>query len=123
MLNRKIKDKLNDTEEELRWLRGYVIVLENGIEDIRRLINESEGVVGYHLNGNIATWDEVIQDSEFYLAEDFIVEKRKYDTPKEIGHVTTEARNELYIKTYKNLPCTIAYTPVYGGEKYVKVKK
>lgn len=33
--------------------------LKKGIESVRSLINESEGVIGLHLNGDIATWNEL----------------------------------------------------------------
>lgn len=32
--------------------------LRKVLEDLRFIINESHGVVGYHLNGDVATWEE-----------------------------------------------------------------
>ena len=114
----KIKNLLNDTMEELNWWRGYAENLEEAIKEMRALINESEGVVGYHLNKDIATWDSLIIDSLFSLAEDSIQSRKNFTaTP---GHVSTKARKELYVKEYKNMPITIQYTPVYGGIKYVR---
>ena len=39
--------------------------LKNAIEAVNDLIDNSEGVSGLHLNGNIATWDEL--DDEFLI--------------------------------------------------------
>ena len=77
----KIKKKLNDIEEELNWLRGYTESLEAGIEEMRSLINESTGIDGFHLNGDIATWDELLDCSLFEFAEDNIQSKKNFDTP------------------------------------------
>ena len=117
----KIKDILNDTMEELNWWRGYAESLEDGIKEMRALINESSGVAGYHLNNEIATWDELIIDSLFSFAEGNI-QNRKDFTGKS-GRVTAKASKELYIKEYKGMPITVQYTPVYGGIKYIREKR
>ncbi|MRT01925.1 hypothetical protein [Ewingella americana] len=43
------------------------LVAENAIQDfiitaVKDLVRESNGVVGWHLNGDIATWDEVLPE-------------------------------------------------------------
>ena len=106
-------DKLNDTIEELHWWRGYALRLERGIKDVQEIANNSEGVVGYHLNGDIAAWDELLSDSVFDLTVDDIKNR-------ENGHVATELRKTIYLKAYDGLPCTVQYTPVYGGIKYTR---
>ena len=113
----------NDVEEELHWLRGYVNNLEDGLKAMQSIINESVGVAGYHLNGNLATWDELLVDSEFELAEDNMKEKARFYTSQETTRVTAKMRKELYIKIYKDMPCSIQYTPVYGGVKYVRADR
>lgn len=114
----KIKNILTDTMEELNWWRGYAESLEDGIKEMRALINESSGIVGYHLNDEIAKWDELMTDSLFSFAEDNIQSRK--DFTRDPYHVIRKARKELFIKEYKNMPITVQYTPVYGGIKYTK---
>lgn len=114
--------KIHDLEKELNWLRGYTHQLEDGIKDIQAIINESTGVVGYHLNGDIAKWDELLSDSEFEFAEGYMREKKDCEQLQDRDMVITKGEKELYIKTYKNMPCCIQYTPVYGGVKYVRTE-
>ncbi len=56
-----------------------LVVLEAGIRAVRGLMNESEGVIGLHLNGNIATWEELQEGGtyeewliDFNKAEDLV---------------------------------------------------
>ena len=109
------KDEINDLKEELRWWKGYAKNIESGFKEVRALINESDGVVGYHLNSKIATWNELLKDSLFEINETEIDEVNT--------HMTSEQRDVLYIKSYPSLPCTVQYTPVYGGLKYIKDNK
>lgn len=118
MKKKEYADKLNDTEEELHWWRGYAESLETGIKEMRDVMNESHGVDGYHLNGDIATWDELLTDSAFEFAEDNIKSKKEFDT--KTGHVISKMRAVLYIKEYENMPCTVQYDPFYGGIKYIR---
>ena len=39
--------------------------LKRGIRAVRNLMDESDGVAGLHLNGDIATWDELERGGEF----------------------------------------------------------
>ena len=36
-----------------------LIIIKDGLEAVRELINESMGVAGLHLNGDLATWGEL----------------------------------------------------------------
>jgi len=63
----------------------HIIVLKRGIESVRDLIEDSVGVAGLHMNGDIATWNELEEGGRFeeWLmlfndAEDLI--KEIYDT-------------------------------------------
>ncbi len=49
-------------EQQLAELKNRFTILANGILQIRELVNESEGVAGYHLNGDVATWDSLNLD-------------------------------------------------------------
>lgn len=115
-----IKDELNDVKEELLWWKGYAHGIEYCFSYIRDIINESQGVIGYHLNGEIATWDELLKDSMFEIGEGDIKARKSFP---EKQHETSEIRDVFYVKDYKNLPITIQYTPVYGGIKYVRADK
>ena len=42
-----------------------IIILIEGIKAIRELINESDGVAGLHLNGDIALWSELEQGGQY----------------------------------------------------------
>jgi hypothetical protein len=108
----RMNDELNDLKEELQWWKGYAKKIEAGFREVRAIINESNGVVGYHLNGDLATWDELLNDSLFEITETEIDDVN--------SHITTEQREVLYIKSYPHQPCTVQYTPVYGGTKYIK---
>ena len=46
----KGRGKMNDTQSKL----------VAGLKAVASLMSESEGVIGLHLNGNIATWDELL---------------------------------------------------------------
>ena len=114
----ELRDKINDTMEELNWWRGYAENIEIAIEEMQDLMNESTGVAGFHLNGAVAPWDELMNDSVFDMVIKDIKTRKQFKNAW--GHVTTETRNELYIKDYKDLPVTVQYTPVYGGVKYIR---
>jgi len=65
-------------------LHDQIEKLCSGIMSVRALINESEGVAGLHLNGNVALWSELEDDgvdykwlTEFNCAEEFC--KKYYD--------------------------------------------
>lgn len=58
MTHEEINELLKDQHEKITKLR-------KGIEAVRSLIDESEGVAGLHLNGDIASWDELEQGGRF----------------------------------------------------------
>ena len=39
--------------------------LREGVEAVKTLINESYGVAGLHLNGDVAPWDELLEGGKF----------------------------------------------------------
>lgn len=45
-------------QDELAKLRERVKVLEGALDGLLAIIGDSRGVTGYHLNGDIAEWDE-----------------------------------------------------------------
>ncbi|MDC8832823.1 hypothetical protein [Alteromonas gilva] len=42
-------------------LAAKVAELEGELDVFHCIVSESQGVAGYHLNGDIATWDELLQ--------------------------------------------------------------
>lgn len=52
-------------EVNTRLLNGMINTGQQLIEAINNLTSESEGVVGYHLNGEVATWDELLPRGQF----------------------------------------------------------
>ena len=47
-----------DMEQEIDQLKAEKSELLEALEELTSVINESEGVAGYHMNGAVAQWDE-----------------------------------------------------------------
>lgn len=65
---RQCRDGDHVPEEVDRIIKGLcrkVDVLTEGIRAVRTLIDESQGVAGLHLNGDIAPWDELEEDGRY----------------------------------------------------------
>lgn len=46
--------------------------MEEALENLLFIVNDSQGVIGFHLNGEVATWDEFeeeVSDAEQALAK------------------------------------------------------
>ncbi len=54
-----------EQQREIDRLRAENAKLKNGIASVHALINESFGVAGLHLNGDIATWEELRTGGRF----------------------------------------------------------
>ena len=52
-------------KREVRRQSDRIQKLNKAIESVRGLINQSEGVAGLHLNGDIATWEELQRGGRF----------------------------------------------------------
>ena len=57
-----IADHIITLQRQLAAAQERGVVLARGILAVQNLINESRGVDGYHRNGNIAEWDELLDD-------------------------------------------------------------
>lgn len=59
--------------------------LEDLVSDIEALISESEGVVGLHRNGDVATWDELDVTGQYseWLGESYAKAKEAIRKAKE----------------------------------------
>ena len=49
-----------------RCLHKIIDLMKLGLQDVDGLMSESEGVAGLHLNGDIAHWSELENDSWLY---------------------------------------------------------
>jgi hypothetical protein len=62
------------SDSRIKFLMEENARLKNAIEAINELIDQSEGVSGLHLNGNLAPWDELTDNwlNELKIANDWI---------------------------------------------------
>lgn len=58
----QLTTELDSLRQQLSAAQEHNLVLARGILSVQDLINESRGVDGYHRNGNIAEWDELLDD-------------------------------------------------------------
>ncbi|EJD6649747.1 hypothetical protein M0L04_RS24260 [Citrobacter freundii] len=63
--------------------------MQQVIGDVQTLYYESDGIVGYHLNGDIAKWDDVMPDlwSETPATDAFLAEVRAQGVDAAIEHL------------------------------------
>ena len=59
------KKRAIDAERRLAALENMVFLLAKGLVSVKNLIKESSGVSGLHLNGDIASWDELRTGGRF----------------------------------------------------------
>lgn len=64
-----------------------LMALEDLVSDIEALISESEGVVGLHRNGDVATWDELDVTGQYseWLGESYAQAKEVIRRAKDAG--------------------------------------
>jgi len=117
MLKFVTRKEYNDLLRELAHKQQYIEQMEAGFSDLEAIMKESEGISGYHKNGDIFTWDE-LEDSLLGIALIEVKTKQQADV-RRAQPIPFEQHPILYIKTYKHQPCIIAFTPAYGGTKYV----
>ena len=59
----RVSDHMQEGVEPTKYIRADIAELEAELETYRAIRAESDGVVGYHLNGNVATWDELMGET------------------------------------------------------------
>lgn len=64
-LRRQIMSCMVPKNEREHWACRRIEELEKGIDSVLSLINESYGVDGLHLNGDVAVWDELRTGGRF----------------------------------------------------------
>lgn len=53
--NRELRKAVQEKDQELALLRAFR-------DEVVAVIDNSQGVIGWHLNGDIAKWDELLPD-------------------------------------------------------------
>ena len=53
---------LQERDRQYWELKNRFAILAAGIRQVRELVNESDGVSGYHLNGDLASWESLNLD-------------------------------------------------------------
>ncbi|EOF5964916.1 hypothetical protein ACK1FJ_003987 [Salmonella enterica] len=87
LLEQKLTDmavQLANAESKCRELAAENAHMQQVIGDVQTLYYESDGIVGYHLNGDIAKWDDVMPD----------LWSEAPDTDAFLAEVRAQARNE-----------------------------
>lgn len=93
---------------ELEAAQARVVVLTNGINAVSTLINESEGVAGLHLNGDIASWDSLQTGGRF---EDWLLDFDKALT--DTADIVQKVREKRYEECA--VICEKKALVLYGG--------
>jgi hypothetical protein len=62
-------DDSSDIENKAAKLEEENAQLKKALASVITLMNHSEGVAGLHLNGNVATWDELLAGDEAWLTD------------------------------------------------------
>ncbi|WP_407201297.1 hypothetical protein [Citrobacter werkmanii] len=81
--------QLANAESKCRELAAENAHMQQVIGDVQTLYYESDGIVGYHLNGDIAKWDDVMPDlwAETPDTDAFLAEVRASALPVEIAEI------------------------------------
>ena len=82
---------------EVQFARSNALAAENAhmqqvIGEVQILYYETDGIVGYHLNGEVAKWDDVMPDlwAETPATDAFLAEVRAHDINAFIQHHSAE---------------------------------
>ena len=76
-LERIGQDKIEDREEieqltaRVAELEAEVLRLRNALDSVQQVANRSDGIAGWHLNGDIASWDSILPEVEDALSSPF----------------------------------------------------
>jgi len=68
---RKQAKRIIDLEAEVEQLLQRLKAADRAVDAVQNLINDSHGVVGLHLNGDQAPWDELLEGEFCEWLEDF----------------------------------------------------
>lgn len=60
-----VANEYDVTDQILALIEGELEEMQKGLDAVRDLINNSYGVAGLHLNGDVAPWDELLEGGRF----------------------------------------------------------
>ncbi|MCZ8778293.1 hypothetical protein OM280_03445 [Escherichia albertii] len=91
------------TQLEVQLVRANALAAENAamhetIEAVRSVADNSSGIAGWHLNGDIATWEEIlpeINDIETQATDAFLTEIERKAIRKFINSIEHILRDKL----------------------------
>lgn len=91
------------TQLEVQLVRANALAAENAamhetIEAVRSVADNSSGIAGWHLNGDIATWEEIlpeINDIETQATDAFLAEIERKAIHKFINSIEHILRDKL----------------------------
>lgn len=58
----EVKFDWRPSVEDFQTMQDTITELVGALEGMKGIIDDSDGVVGYHLNGDVATWDGYFRD-------------------------------------------------------------
>ncbi|EIY6980983.1 eae-like domain protein [Escherichia coli] len=97
------------TQLEVQLVRANALAAENAamhetIEAVRSVADNSSGIAGWHLNGDIATWEEIlpeINDIETQATDAFLAEVRAQGVDAAIEAAKNLVAQEYEYKDFK----------------------
>lgn len=90
--------KLDLAERACAELAAENAAMHETIEAVRSVADNSSGIAGWHLNGDIATWEEIlpeINDIETQATDDFLAEIERKAIRKFINSIEHILRDKL----------------------------
>lgn len=114
------------TQLEVQLVRANALAAENAamhetIEAVRSVADNSSGIAGWHLNGDIATWEEIlpeINDIETPATDAFLAEIERKAIRKFINSIEHILRDKLSpYDTEEMLEAMRIFLEEQGGEQ------
>ena len=66
---RSLRDEVEWVCERIHELEAENVRLKAGLNNFAIIVSNSSGIDGWHLNGDLATWDECLDDDTLCLLE------------------------------------------------------
>ena len=116
------------TQLEVQLVRANALAAENAamhetIEAVRSVADNSSGIAGWHLNGDIATWEEIlpeINDIETTATDAFLAEVRAQGVDAAIETAKNLVAQEYEYKDFKAAQSDCCMHP--GSDRVGKVE-
>ncbi|MGR6098722.1 hypothetical protein ACU4JH_21840 [Escherichia coli] len=113
--------KFAEAEAKCAALAAENAVMLETIEAVRSVADNSSGIAGWHLNGDIATWEEIlpeINDIETPATDDFLAEIERKAIRKFINSIEHILRDKLApYDTEEMLEAMRIFLEEQGGEQ------